>query len=262
MAKFDAELYQKYRNDYPIALFEPLKSLLGPMKTRPRVLDLGAGTGISSLSFSRFYPEADFILVEPDLEMLEQSHQTLSVVESVQRIHESAERFQLEEKVDLVLIGSAWHWMNPAVTIERIQNVLKPGGAVFVFEYQFPKAKVPEHLPLNEWIRREFNLRWKPQGQTPRGSLRELTEPLRVLPGLSETRAISFEKSESFSLERFYGELLSQSRYLAYERTLNLEGREELRKGLLKELAHFWGHLECIPCTYWLEAFCFRRSNL
>jgi SAM-dependent methyltransferase len=264
MAKFEPRSYSQYRTHYPEEIFAPLKSFLGPCSSEPlRVLDLGAGTGISSHSFLSFYPYAEVTLVEPDPQMLQESLKTLSgLPHSIERIVAPAESFEISKPVDLILVGSAWHWMDPEKAIHTMLRYLRPGGVIYIFEYQFPKAKMPDHLSLNEWVRREFNLKWRVPDQKPRGTLRELTKPLRAQGGVVERGSISFQKMERFDLESFWGALISQSRYLAYEQTLPFAEIPKFRDKMRQELALFWNRGPEIECSYWLEGYCFQRTHV
>ena len=188
MAKFEPGSYSQYRIYYPSKLFDSLKPycVRGKDSDPLRVFDLGSGTGLSAASFLRTFPDCVVTLVEPDAAMMEASFELPDLkLAKVTRISANAESFETGEQADVILVGSAWHWMNFEKTIPAILKALKPGGILFIFEYQFPKAKGPVGATLNEWVRREFNLRWKPEYQKPRGTLRELTESVRLHPEMN-----------------------------------------------------------------------------
>ena len=259
MAKFEAESYSRFRILYPEVVFEGLKSVCAATGgERLRVLDLGAGTGFSSLSFLRFFPETDLVLVEPDASMLEASREVLADHGGhCEWIHSRAENFTVSKPVDIILVGSAWHWMNPEQTLQSILSSLRPGGAILVFEYQFPKAK--EETALNEWVRRSFNLKWKPGTQKPRGTLVEITQTIRDHAGLSEVSRRELTKQEVLSAEDFFGVIVSQSRFLDYERTLNSSEKNENRAELLRELGDFWKEKQGISFEYSFQSIVFFR---
>jgi SAM-dependent methyltransferase len=270
MAKFEPESYRQYRVQYPENLFDPLRSLLGPSTPRPlRVLDLGAGTGNSAASFYRFYSgEIEFTLVDPDPKMLqaialEHFEERATVITHASESHLIPQGRCESEKFDLVLIGSAWHWMNAPATLAMLASEVRSGGGVFVFEYQFPKAV--DHagsLALNEWVRREFNLKWKEPSQKPRGSLRELTEPFRNHSEFSERSRVELKERALLRAEDFHGVIVSQSRYLAYERSLLDEGVQLLaRESLLKNLTEFWSSESTLPFEYGYEGILFRARS-
>jgi len=244
MSKFNANEYLRFRVPYPESLFKELRSFCGPYCSKMssddeplRVLDLGSGTGFSAQSFLGFYPWAEVTLVEPDHEMLEISRAELGSMPRIRWVNQSAELFEMKESYDLVLIGSAWHWMDRKRIQEKIEN--SESKAVFIFEYQFPKAK--ENPSLNEWVRREFNLKWKTTNQVPRGSLIELTEGLRNSSSMRECARVFLPHEQSFLFDDFFGMLISQSRFLAFEQTLLDSQRISHREEVRRELFQFWG---------------------
>ncbi len=266
MSRFDPVSYQLYRVHYPVELFEPLKPYLGPRAgTHLRLLDLGAGTGMSTWSLLQFFKGFDeVVLVEPDPAMLDRTL-TLDFGEGVhsERCVASAEAFDSNNQADLVLIGSAWHWMNSDRTLETILKSLKPGGWVFVFEYQFPKA-MPDELGrgLNDWVRRAFNLKWKEIGQQPRGSLSEITERFRRHPDFCSAGEAACEMSDQLMPEDLCGVIVSQSRFLAYELELQEEEKTKVRSDLLGDLKRVWPGVGPLNFSYRFKGYAFRTRSV
>lgn len=266
MAKFEPESYSKFRILYPEKLFEGLKSFCRSSPDQPlRVLDLGSGTGLSAASFASFFsgPPVEFVLIEPDSAMLAASMKTLEAGEIlVERLCGSAEDFTLSRPVDLVLVGSAWHWMQAEQTIQSLLKALRPGGALFIFEYQFPKAKTEDGLKLNEWVRRSFNLKWKPDLQKPRGSLFEITEKIRSHSEFSQISQAEVIQEQALGVEQFLGAIISQSRFLDYEKKLSSVLALEERGRLRAELEKFWGSDQKLSFQYSFQGLVFRRRSI
>lgn len=160
--------------------------------------------------------------VDPDEKMLalaKQGYEAGSTGDRTPSVHflkGSAEKIPLADAtVDTVLVGSAFHWFNREVAFAEITRVLRPGGILFIFEYQFPKCL--DNPALHETVRRRFNLEWKAPVQTPRGTLAEITSVFRESKHwrlMSEERPIWLER---LGLSEFLGHLFSQSRYLHAE---------------------------------------------
>ena len=260
MSRFDPESYSRYRIHYPSTVFEGLRSWVGSMGRLDGIcaVDLGAGTGFSASSLTRALPVSTLVLIEPDASMLGEAKRTLQGVEArVEYRVGSAECVRGVSDVDLVLAASSWHWMDPGPTIESIHGMLRPGGVFFVLEYQFPKL---ESAPaVNEWVRREFNLKWRTEEQRPRGSLRELTEPVRKADSFSQRGALRVEHAQAFTLEDFVGVIRSQSRYLAHDARLSDSGRMEERVRMVDQLWKIWGKSEAISGSYSLEGYWFAK---
>ena len=264
MARFEPESYLKYRIAYPSSVFEGLRPWVGSIDgTRGiRAVDLGAGTGFSAWSMIRALPVSSLILVEPDPSMLEVARATLADlpvdveyrVGSAENVAEFANSSSVAS-VDLVLAASSWHWMDPALALGAIDRMLRPGGAVFIVEYQFPKLETAP--AVNEWVRREFNLKWRTEDQRPRGSLLELTDPVRKSTSFSQRGSVRMEHSQDLTLDEFAGVIRSQSRYLAFESRIPQSGREEERLRMMDQLSKEWGSRGVIPGSYSLEGYWF-----
>ncbi len=217
--KFSADLYRDGRPLYPKAIFRGLERALGstPSISFPIFLDLGCGTGQSTRSFLELGISQTGFALDPDAAMI-----TLAGTATHGRFPDvgysvaSAESMPLPaNSVDLVLVGSAIHWFDLSLTRPEIERVLKPGGFLFVFEYQFPKCLTDANL--EEIVRRRFNLEWKAPNQKPRGTLSEILAPFSKSEGWTLESDERPEWRERLSLSEFLGLLFSQSRYLHAE---------------------------------------------
>ncbi len=250
MSKFDPDSYRQYRPFYPAEIFRPFLSLLAARGAAAErvVADIGCGTGHSAVSFLRARGVADdcrLLGVDPDPQMLARARQVACEDGSDARIElriswseGTGEATGLDDSsVDGILVGSAFHWMDAARTRDEFLRILRnprknpgfesggPRGPIFIFEYQFPKStQLPE---LNEWIRREFNLRWKAPGQKPRGDFTQVTSALREDPRFKLVIEEKPPMIQMLTPDQLAGLLLSQSRVLHYERQLAGHAGEE-----------------------------------
>jgi SAM-dependent methyltransferase len=120
-----ARAYEASRPEYP---FEAVACMLErlPVGAR-RIVDVGAGTGKLTRALVAA-PDAEVVAVDPDPEMLA----TLSVsVPGVPTFVGRAERLPLPDRsVDAVVLGQAWHWVDPAEASRDIGRVLRPDGVL------------------------------------------------------------------------------------------------------------------------------------
>ena len=262
MAKFEVDLYRRYRIAYPPQLFEVVKPYcLRPANAPLQVLDLGAGTGLASLSFLQFYPHAEITLVEPDADMLSEAEESLkNLTTHVQAVLSPAETYSSLKQFDLVLIASAWHWMQAGPVLDTLLRVLKPGGVILVCEYQFPKLVNEQDAPqLNEWVRRQFNLHWRTQVQVPRGSLFELVVPFRQSGNFSQVGEARFDHHQLLHRDTFLGVIFSQSRYLDFEKRLSGIAQTQNRKVTDTELQSVWNGFLPLAFHYQFQSYLFQK---
>jgi SAM-dependent methyltransferase len=114
--------YARHRPRYAEAA---IRWCLQPARTdRPRVADIGAGTGILTSALHQL--GADVVAVEPDPQMLTELRRHVCDVPVVPG---TAEAIPLEDgSVDAVLAGQAMHWFEMDRALPEIARVLRPGG--------------------------------------------------------------------------------------------------------------------------------------
>ena len=244
MGVFNPEFYGRYRPFYPAGIFIDFKENLKRAGFREpfQVADIGCGTGHSVVSLLKTGIRINALAIDPDPEMLRQAQALFGREE----FPDSSVRFQLgtgentglpAQSLDAILVGSAFHWMNPSQAAGEFRRILKPKGLIRLFEYQFPKAE--SNLPLNEWIRRQFNLNWKAPAQTPRGNFEQITHIFRAG---REFRLLG-EGSPPLRLEvsatEVFGLILSQSRVRHYESSLSAPEILRFRENLKLDLERF-----------------------
>ncbi len=120
-----AGAYEAGRPDYPR---DAVAWLLEPVTgdRPPRVADVGAGTG--KLSRVAVALGATVTAIDPDEAMLEALRVAVPGVPT--RVG-TAERLPLpDESQDAVILGQAWHWVDPVVGSREIARVLRPGGVL------------------------------------------------------------------------------------------------------------------------------------
>ncbi len=136
--------YLNGRPSYAELLFRRVVELCG-LGRDSRVLDLACGPGQLALGFAPFV--AEVVAVDPEPAMLEiAARQAAHAGVTMRFVQGYAE--SLDPALGffrLVTIGRAFHWMDAARTLARLDAMIEPGGAIALFG--------DHHLdvPDNEW---------------------------------------------------------------------------------------------------------------
>ncbi|WP_433306997.1 class I SAM-dependent methyltransferase [Actinoplanes sp. CA-030573] len=112
---------------------------------RPRIVDLGAGSGAGTLSLARLLPTAEVTAVDVDEEMLDHLRRRAAATGVADRVRTI--RADLDGEwpalgpADLVWASASMHHLaDPARALTRVRDVLRPGGAFVVTEMDsFPR---------------------------------------------------------------------------------------------------------------------------
>jgi SAM-dependent methyltransferase len=144
-----ADFYTTGRPTYPPLLARRVADLVG-LNGSQTVLDLGTGPGFLALDF---YPFAGKVIgVDPEPAMLTAARRNaqkagveIDFVEGSSSDLDArwAPRFG---RLHLVTIGRAFHWMDRARTLEALDALVEPGGAVALFHESYPA------VPANAWL--------------------------------------------------------------------------------------------------------------
>ncbi|MFK4789493.1 class I SAM-dependent methyltransferase [Microbacterium sp. ZW T5_56] len=119
-----ADLYQAGRPEYPV---EAVAWMLAPVGTKARVIDVGAGTGKLTRAVLAVGAEG-VTAVDPDPLMLARLHAELP---DVPVLEGTAEHLPLtDDSADAVVLGQAWHWVDPVAGSREIGRVLRAGGVL------------------------------------------------------------------------------------------------------------------------------------
>jgi SAM-dependent methyltransferase len=132
-----ADAYDRTRPGYGPEVLDRAASLL-ELDTGATVLDLGAGTGkLTTALHERF---ARVIAVEPDDAM--RAHIGSDALAG------SAEAIPLiDDAVDAVFVGEAFHWFEWEQALKEIQRVLRAGGGLAVVARSWGEQEQPGLLP-------------------------------------------------------------------------------------------------------------------
>jgi SAM-dependent methyltransferase len=121
----EAAAYEAARPDYP---FEAVAWMLADLVPGSRrVADVGAGTGKLTRVLAKAQ-DAEIVAIDPDPAMLAKLRET---VPGVPTFVGTAEALPLPDaSVDAVVLGQAWHWVDPVAGSAEVGRVVRPGGTL------------------------------------------------------------------------------------------------------------------------------------
>jgi SAM-dependent methyltransferase len=126
----DAELYDRCRPGYPLALFEDLATLAGA-GPGSRVLEIGCGTGQATAPLARL--GYTIVAVELGAEMAAVARRSLAAHPHVRIVVGAFEDWPLPAtKFDIVLSATAFHWLDPDTRMTKTADALRPDGVLAV----------------------------------------------------------------------------------------------------------------------------------
>ncbi|MGM7671947.1 class I SAM-dependent methyltransferase [Microbacterium sp. A93] len=120
-----ADDYEAARPDYPFEAVAWMLDRLPPGSGR--IADVGAGTGKLTRVLAQA-PDAQVVAIDPDPVMLAKLREA---VPGVPTFAGTAEELPLSNaSLDVVVLGQAWHWVDPVGASAEIGRVVRPGGTL------------------------------------------------------------------------------------------------------------------------------------
>ncbi|GAA4603068.1 SAM-dependent methyltransferase [Actinoplanes octamycinicus] len=200
----DAARYDRTRPPYPVAL---LRRIVDRSPGRA-VLNAGCGTGIESRQLREL--GCTVLGVEPDPRMADVARSTGIAVEVA--TFEDWEPGGRE--FDLVVAGTAWHWIDPVAGAAKAAAVLRPGGRLAPFWHTF---QLPDELAAGfaEAYRRLLPDSPFQFGQTPAASaldgyrpiLDRAAEGIRAAGGFGEPEVWHVDWERVYSRDDYLDQL-------------------------------------------------------
>lgn len=131
--------YARYRLGYPARLIERVIALTG-LRTGDAVLDLGTGPGLLAVPFAAAGMRVT--AADPAPAMLAAAGEAARAAGVTLTLWPggSNELTAGMGPYRLVTMGRSFHWMDRAATLERLDGIVAPGGAIALFGDQHPKT--------------------------------------------------------------------------------------------------------------------------
>lgn len=202
--------YRAFRPRYPAALFDAILAAVGP--GRDLVIDLGAGTGLSTAPLSAHFTQV--IAVEPDAAM---ARALAGLASNIEADPSSAEDFSAEpESADLVTAGNCFYWFDGPAVAARIARWLKPGAPFAAYRYDLPML----HGQAAEIVGREYHGPWDPYRHERLRDVEYTVRTLRAAAGFAEVSLHHVPHARVLTPREVAGFFASSSFASAYARDI------------------------------------------
>ena len=140
-----AELYDKARPGYPESLVQDLESLAS-LSRSSRILEVGAGTGQLTTRLAK--SGADILALEIGVNLAEVLRRNLARFSNVHVLVEDYDEWKPKGALfDLVVVATAFHWLNPATRMQKAASLLRPGGMLAVIETHWVSRGAEDAFP-------------------------------------------------------------------------------------------------------------------
>lgn len=194
-----AEDYDAVRPHYPSELIQTLLRETG-ISGSARVLEIGCGTG----QLTRYLAPYGFQIQAIDIgaALIEIAQKHCRAFPGVQFVQSAFEDFPIpDERFDLIVSATAFHWLDPSVRFEKSAALLKAGGHLAVINnvslYQQHKGAIRQQLDeIYERVIPRKNAAQYVSLASKRGGLKQ---EFQNCPWLEEFKSFSFPYTHQLS---------------------------------------------------------------
>lgn len=199
--------YQQYRPTYPDALFNYLASLV---TTRELAWDCATGNGQAAIGLSPYFER----VLASDAQIAQLEH----AVEhpNVEYNNWPANKTGLEaERVDLITVAQALHWLDFESFYDEVRRVLKPGGILAAWCYAVGHIS-PEIDKIVQYLYADIlKASWPSERRYIDDHYRSIPFPFEPLENPT------FEMEKTFDFQSFMGYLGTWSAVKEYQKQHN-----------------------------------------
>jgi SAM-dependent methyltransferase len=209
--------YDRYRPRYPESLFDDIMEAVDTF-AGIEVIEIGAGTGIATEPIVR--RGLSVTAIEPSTEMAALTKAKLN--DGVSVFVGRFEDYPATDPVQLITSFNAWHWVDPGVAVDRVAELLAPGGSLALVWTEVVSWGEP---PFEERLAEITGYPWVKRLDHVDGSMQPIRrdsrfENPRVLHHVFER---TLDAAAFVAVTKTYGGHRSDEQYDAIARAINAE---------------------------------------
>ncbi|HEY0384864.1 MAG TPA: class I SAM-dependent methyltransferase [Pyrinomonadaceae bacterium] len=203
--KSAAERYQRGRPFFHPFVINRFKELFGFSERAAHALDVGCGTGLSTIALAEIARRMVGVDASPMMLVRAVADARISYAVAV------AEQLPFSEnEFDLMTLSQVCHWLDRARFFAEAHRVLSPGAWLIVYDAYF-SVEAAENSEFQAWHRTLY----LPRYPSPARSWFTLTADEAAAVGFQLRRAERLSQIINFTLEGLVDYLLSQSNIIA-----------------------------------------------
>jgi SAM-dependent methyltransferase len=209
--------YDRYRPRYPESVFDDIMEVTSA-SVGAGVIEIGAGTGIATEPLVRRGLSVTAIEPSPEMASLAQAKLTDRASVFVGRF----EDYSAPGLVQLVASFNAWHWVNPEIAVNRVAELLAPGGSLALV---WTEVVSWGEEPFEERLAQVFGYPWEKRLHHVDDSMRPLRGDPRFedIVVLHHVFARTLDASTFVAVTKTYGGQRTDAQYDAIARVIDDE---------------------------------------
>jgi ubiquinone/menaquinone biosynthesis C-methylase UbiE len=207
-----ADVYDRFRPQPPAVIVDLLTQLAG--RERPAVVDLGSGTGLSTLLWTSRASSAVGVEPNGDMRAVAARRAAAARATNVRFIEGLSTATGLPDRsADIVTCSQSLHWMEPDGTFAEVVRVLRAGGIFAAYDCDWPPTFNPDAEQAYNACRKQAGAIEQMRRLAPhvhQWSKQEHLERMRQSGRFRYSREVVLHHVESGDADRLVGVMLSQ----------------------------------------------------
>jgi len=206
-----ASWYARFRRDYPPHVIELIQNQAG-LSQSSRVLDLGCGTGQIALALAPLVGSVTGVDIDPDMLSEAAAAADRRRLSNCEWVLSAAEAFPHGPcEYDLVVIASAFHWMDRRAVTCAVYESLVPQGLFAVLGSPAPLDQVQRREGMGRVIA-EVQDRWFEPTDFPTATADHVRHETLIGDGpFGEAQVTYHPTAQEWDVDSFLGFMLSTS---------------------------------------------------
>lgn len=203
--KDEAKRYSLYRPYIHPQVIQIIKSKLTLRKPIGDILDVGCGTGQSTIALTEIAERVTGIDISEDMISQAERH------EKVKYLQAPAENIPLHNmSFDMVTVGLSFHWLDRRRFLPEAHRLLKSPGWLVIYD-NFFSGVMRENPEFENWLKDEFIVRFP----TPPRDRRPLKDDKLRQYGFVVDQSENYQEDVTYTLEQLVGYMTTMTNTVA-----------------------------------------------